>query len=91
VLLAQNWLSYVEPLTKTTCSPKSEKPVVTMDDVVLFELVNPAAANEEVGVMKKLPTEDELGVVAFQVVEVAVVMSQVIAEKVEGSEVLSAM
>lgn len=91
MVLAQNWLSYVEPLTKTTCSPKSEKPVVAMDDVVLFELVNPAAANEEVGVMKKLPTEDELEVVAFQVVEVSVVMSQVIAERVEGSEVLSAM
>ncbi len=81
----------MEPLTKTTCSPKSEKPVVAMDEVVAFELVNPAAVNEEEGVMKKDPTELELEVVAFQVVEVSVVISQVIAERVLGKEVESAM
>lgn len=62
-----------------------------MDEVVAFELVNPAAANEEEGVMKKDPTELELEVVPFQVVEVSVVISQVIAESVLGKEVESAM
>lgn len=62
-----------------------------MDEVVVFELVKPAAANEEVGVMKKDPTELELEAVAFQVVEVSVVMSQVIAETVLGKDVESAM
>jgi hypothetical protein len=91
VLLAQNWLSYVEPLTKTTCSPKSEKPVIAAAVVVEFELVNPAGENEDVGVMKKLPTEEEFDDVAFQAEEVSVVMAQVIAARVDGSEVVSAI
>ena len=91
MLLAQNWLSYAEPLTKTTCSPKSEKPVVVTEDEVVFELVKPAAEKEDVALMKKLPTEEEFDVVAFQAVVVSVVMDQVIAARVEGREVVSAM
>lgn len=62
-----------------------------MDELVAFELLKPAAAKEEVGVMKKDPTELELEVVTFQAVEVSVVMSQVITERVLGKEVESAM
>jgi len=57
----------------------------------VFELVKPAAENEEVGVMKNEPADVELEVVAFQVVEVSVVMSQVIADRVLGKEVESAI
>jgi hypothetical protein len=109
-------------LTKTTCSPKSEKPVVVTADArrylsqhilstvsiqkpfeadlemsnrrgspLVFALVKPTAPSAEPGVMKNEPTEVELLVVAFQAVEVLVVISHVMADRVEGSEEVSAM
>jgi hypothetical protein len=64
---------------------------VAAELVVELEDVNPTAENEEDGLMKNDPTDVELESVAFQGVVVPVVMDQVIGEKAEGREVVSAM
>ena len=58
---------------------------------LVFALVKSTAPSAEPGVMKNEPTDVELLVVAFQAMEVLVVISHVMADRVEGSEELLAM
>jgi hypothetical protein len=64
---------------------------IRKESSLVFALVKPTAPSEEPGVMKNEPTDVELLVVAFQAVEVSVVISHVMAERVEGNEEVSAM